>query len=152
MKRVPPIIIIFILWSRPPILGVFPDRRVVGLPSGRCRWAGKKLSSLAAARRGHLRRLILSNQRAAIENKAHSSWRRMREWLSHLMIGKLVEPRFTPSQAFDMAICVNVVRALVVSVVPNPAFVRVLSRAPLHQRGLPHPGIVIVLNDTGIGE
>jgi hypothetical protein len=64
------------------------------------------------------------------------------------MVWILVRARFAPSQVFDVAIGVDIIRALAMAVVTNPALVTVFTAAPFHQRGLTHPGIVIVLDDA----
>ena len=58
------------------------------------------------------------------------------------MIGKLVEPGFAPAQGLDVPVEVDVIGALSMAVVANPALVGIFARAPANERGLPDPGVV----------
>ena len=66
------------------------------------------------------------------------------------MVWILVVARLAPSQAFDVAIGVDIICAIAVAIVTNPALVAVVAAAPFHQRGLTDPRIVIVLNDAAV--
>ena len=63
---------------------------------------------------------------------------------THPVIGKLIEAGFTPLEALDMTVEVNVIRSSVVTVVADPALIPIFARAPAHQGAFSNPGIVIV--------
>ena len=65
------------------------------------------------------------------------------------MIGELVEASVAPTEGLDVPVKVNVVGALAVAVIANPALAGIFVGAPVHQRGFPDPGVVIVLRDAG---
>ena len=48
------------------------------------------------------------------------------------MIGELVEAGFAPTQGLDVAVEVDVIGALSVTVIANPALVGIVADAPLH--------------------
>jgi len=66
------------------------------------------------------------------------------------VIGELVEASFAPTQGLDVPVKVDVIGALSVTVVTNPPLVGIFAGAPLHERGFPDPGVVIVLRDAAI--
>ena len=68
------------------------------------------------------------------------------------MVWILIRARLAPSQVFDVAIGVDIICALAVAIVANPALVAVVAAAPFHQRGLTHPRIVIILNEAAVFE
>jgi hypothetical protein len=65
------------------------------------------------------------------------------------VIGELVEASFVPTERLNVSVEVDLIGALTVAAVTNPALAGIFPGAPLHQRGFPDPGAAIVLRDAG---
>src|SRR2546427_459448 len=66
----------------------------------------------------------------------------MRERKTNDVVGVLIESRFAPVEKFDVSISVNIVSSLGMTVVSDPALVRVVAASPSHQPGLAAPSVV----------
>src|SRR6185503_18087560 len=66
------------------------------------------------------------------------------------MVGIMVAPRVAPPESLDMAVRIDVIGLPLMSVVTNPALAAEVARAPLHQRRLSDPRVVIVLSDVSV--
>ena len=66
------------------------------------------------------------------------------------MVGEMITTRVAPSECFRVTIRIDIVGGILVPIVSNPALIPESARAPLYQRRLPHPGIIVILTDVAV--